>query len=115
PAHQIGGKAWQPIRLIVSPTLLDDDIASLDEPFLTQPFGEFRHEVRKRRGARTAKKTNHRHRRLLRPRRKRPRNRCADQRNELAPLHSITSWAVANTVGGTVKPSVLAVFALMTS
>jgi hypothetical protein len=54
PADQIGGEARQPIRLIVSPALLDDDIASFDEPFLAQPFAEFHHEMRKRRGCRTA-------------------------------------------------------------
>src|SRR5215831_13148566 len=59
PADQIGGEARQPIRLIVSPALLDDDIASFDESFLTQPFAEFRHEMRKRRGDRVAKKPNH--------------------------------------------------------
>ena len=95
PAHQIGGEARQPIRLIVSPALLDDDIASFDEPFLAQPFAEFRHEVRKRRGDRVAKKPDHRHRRLLRARRERPRRRrAAEQRDELAPPdHSITSSA----------------------
>src|SRR5262245_12111170 len=117
PADQIGGETRQPIRLIVPPTLLDDDIAAFDEPFLTQPFGEFRHEVRKRRGARAAKKTDHRHRRLLRPRRDRPRRRrAAEQRDELAASHhSITSSARASSVGGMSRPSALAVLKLMTN
>src|SRR5262249_25018460 len=34
---------------------------------------------------------NRRHRRLLRARRERPRRRAAEQRDELAPLHSISS------------------------
>jgi hypothetical protein len=39
---------------------------------------------------------NHRHRRLLRPRRERPRSRrTAEQRDEIAPLHSRTSLARA--------------------
>jgi hypothetical protein len=38
--------------------------------------------------------TDHRHRRLLRTRRERPCGRhAAEQRDELAPLHSITSSA----------------------
>src|SRR5262249_46830897 len=53
--------------------------------------------------------------RLLRARRERPHRRTADQRDELAPLHSITSSAVASSDGGTVRPSILAVSWLMTS
>ena len=53
---------------------------------------------------------------LLRARRERPRRRrAAEQRDELAPVHSITSSARASSVGGTVRPSILAVWALMTS
>src|SRR5215470_12541142 len=51
----------------------------------------------------------------LRPRRERPRRRAAEQRDELAPLHSITSSARASSVSGTVRPSALAVFMLITS
>src|SRR5262245_11153597 len=40
-----------------------------------------------------AKKSNHRHCRLLRARRERPSGRAAEQHDELAPLHSITSSA----------------------
>src|SRR5215813_8974591 len=47
--------------------------------------------------------------------RKRPRScRGANQRDELASLHSITSSARASTVGGTSRPSALAVFVLRT-
>jgi hypothetical protein len=49
-------------------------------------------------------------------RRYRPHGRCAaKQRNELAPPHSITSSAVAMSVGGTVRPSALAVLRLTAS
>src|SRR6516162_6235943 len=52
----------------------------------------------------------------LRPRRERPRRRrTAEQRDERAPLHSITSSAVICMISGTVRPSALAVFKLMTS
>jgi hypothetical protein len=38
-------------------------------------------------------------------RRERPSGcRAAEQRDELAPLHSITSSAMASSVGGTVRP-----------
>src|SRR5262249_4640363 len=46
---------------------------------------------------------------LLRARRERPRRRSAEQRYELAALHSITSSARASTVAGISRPSVLAV------
>src|SRR5262245_8085523 len=49
----------------------------------------------------------------LRPCRDRPCDRAAEQRDELAPLHSITSSARASTVDGTSRPSVLAVLRLM--
>src|SRR5262245_18183453 len=52
---------------------------------------------------------------LLRARRHWPRRRPAEQRDELAALHSITSSAVASSVGGTASPSILAVSALITS
>src|SRR5215510_12348149 len=53
---------------------------------------------------------------LLRMRRERPsRRRAAEQRDELAPLHSITSSAMLSSVGGTVRPNILAVWALMTN
>ena len=57
-----------------------------------------------------AEKSDRRHLRLLRPRRERPcRRRAAEQRDELAPSHSITSSARASSVGGTSRPSVFAV------
>src|SRR5262249_26569917 len=44
----------------------------------------------------------------------RPRGRrAAEQRDELAPLHSITSSAVASSFSGTVRPRLVAVFRLM--
>ena len=47
---------------------------------------------------------------LLRARRERPRRRAAEERDELAALHSITSSARASSEGGTVRPSILAVW-----
>src|SRR5262249_50947836 len=53
---------------------------------------------------------------LLRARRERPRGRrAAEQRDELAAPHSITSSAIASTPGGMVRPSIRAIWALMTS
>src|SRR5262249_61379138 len=59
---------------------------------------------------------DHRLPRLLRARRERPRRRrAAEQGNELAPFHSITSSARASNLSGILRPSALAVFALITS
>src|SRR6266508_2812122 len=53
---------------------------------------------------------------LLRARRERPRGRCAaEQRDELAPLHSITSSARPMSGSGNARPRVLAVFRLTTN
>ena len=61
-------------------------------------------------------KPDHRHRRLLRARGERPRNRRAvAQRDEFAALHSITSSARASSVGDTVRPSALAALRFIAS
>src|SRR5262249_11131272 len=53
---------------------------------------------------------------LLRPRRHRPcHSRAAEQRDELASSHSITSSAVASSPGGKVRPNVFAVLRLTTN
>src|SRR5262249_16782518 len=53
---------------------------------------------------------------LLRPRRERPRgHRAAEQRDELAAFHSITSSASASSFSGTSMPSARAVFRLITN
>src|SRR5262249_92313 len=52
---------------------------------------------------------------LLRPRRERPRRRAADERDERAAVHSITSSARASSAGGTSRPRAFAVLRLMTS
>src|SRR5262249_14492877 len=56
-----------------------------------------------------------RHLCLLRARRERPRRRAAEERDELAASHSITSSAVASSVLGTVRPRAFAVLRLITS
>src|SRR5215472_9577783 len=63
----------------------------------------------------TAKEAHDRHRRLLRARRERPGGRAAEQRDELAAPHSITSSARASSIGGTVRPISLAVCKLTTN
>src|SRR5262249_723840 len=52
---------------------------------------------------------------LLRARSKRPRCRAAEERDERAAVHSITSSAGASSVAGTSMPTALAVARLMTN
>ena len=59
--------------------------------------------------------TNNRHGRLLRPRRERSRRRATEQRDEIAPFHSITSSASASSLSGIWRPSAFAVLRLIAS
>src|SRR6516164_4466856 len=53
---------------------------------------------------------------LLRACDERPRcRRAAEERDEVPPVHSITSSTATSSLSGTVRPSILAVEALMTS
>src|SRR5262249_3909234 len=62
------------------------------------------------------KQSDHRHRWLLRSCYERPPScRAAKKRDELATPHSITSSASASSRSGTLRPSALAVFRLITS
>src|SRR6516165_8568488 len=102
--------------LLAAPAIIDCDVLSLDIAGFAQALvkgGQFaRPGIRRAPG----EKSDHRHRRLLRARRERPRGHCAaEQCDEGAPLHSITSSARASSVGGTDRPSSFAVCRLMTS
>src|SRR6516162_6014214 len=88
--------------------------------FLITKFGHAPHESDPlRRGllkGRDGANAQHFLGRLLRTHHKRPcSRRAAEQACELASPHSITSSARASSVGGTSRPSVLAVFRLTTS
>src|SRR5262249_280111 len=66
------------------------------------------------RGRSWFKVTQLEHFRLLRARRERPRRCAAEQRDELAALHSITSSASERSLSGIWRPRALTVFRLMT-
>ena len=96
--------------------ILDRNVLALEISRFAQPDPECSNSTREGMRCPTVNKSDHRHYRLLRPRRERPSSRCAsEQRDELAPCHSITSSARASSEGGTVKPSALAVLRLITS
>src|SRR5262249_45585340 len=104
-------------RRIPARVEFDPDVLALDKACYLQALAERSHVVRHVSERSAVQKSHHRHRRLLRTCRERPRSgRAAEQRDELAPVtHSITSSARASSVGGTVRPSAPAVLRLMTS
>src|SRR5262249_38077291 len=106
----------QPIILTVRPAVFDCYVLALDMARLLQGLSkraQTLHVVLKRCGA---EKPDHRHRRLLRARRERPRDsRAAEQCDERTSVHSITSLACASRLGGMVIPIALAVERLMTT
>src|SRR5215510_343221 len=99
-AYQIGCEVGQYVVLVLRPAIFDHNILALDVAGFTKALpecGQIACTIRKRRAA---EESDRRHRRLLRARRERPRGRAADQRDELAPPHSITSSARASTLAG---------------
>src|SRR5262249_62245571 len=99
--------------MALQPVILDQDVSALDISRFAQRGTKCCNTAGKGTGCPTMNKSDNRHRRLLRARRERPRRRAAEQRDELAALHSITSSARASSVGGTSRPSALAVLRLM--
>src|SRR5262245_59165876 len=94
-------------------TVLVSDVAPFEPTQLLKCLAEHRVTVF---AADTGEDTDAPHPlRLLRARRQRPRRRAAEQSDELAPSHSITSSARASRVEGTSRPSTLAAWALITS
>ena len=82
---EISRKRRQSIRLIFRPTVLDGYILAFDIVGFLQPAMETGDLTVQLRCRTDVEKTDHRHRRLLRARRKRPRcRRTAEQRDELA-------------------------------
>src|SRR5262249_29713672 len=116
PPNQLGRQRRQPIVLALRPAVLDRHVLTLDEARFLQPIAECAQTVREGFRRYRVDKPDHRHRGLLRARRERPRNCCAaEQRDERAPLHSITSSARASSDGGMVRPSTFAVVWWMVS
>ena len=95
------------------PASVDPDVAALCPPELLEPLPECGDEGL---SFPVALGIAHQHADpphalgLLRARRERPRScRAPEERDEVAASHSITSSARASSVGGTVRPSILAV------
>src|SRR5215471_11649177 len=113
-ANQLGSEVGKAIILVRIPQF-DDYIASFDITQVVQALAERCQAIRHRWLSRVQPSDN-RDRCLLRTRRERPRGRRpAEQRDELAALHSITSSARPSGIGDTSRPSVLAVLRLIAS
>src|SRR5262249_54313293 len=104
------------IIVTLRPAVFDRHVAALDVAGLGESSAECVDQVRIRACRSAVEEPHDRQRLRLRARRRRPANgRAADKHDELAPFHSITSAAVASSIGGTSRPSALAVLRLMTS
>src|SRR2546421_8126773 len=102
------------LGVVGGPAIVDADVAAIDPAEVAQPIFE-RSDPQPRLwiiGSERHQDADAPHAfGLLRSRRQRPRGsrRAAEQRDELAPSHSITSSALASSLSGTVRPSILAV------
>jgi len=74
-ADKIGRQSQQPIWLIFRPAILDGDVPALDESGVVEALPERIDKIFEPGRRRGPEKSDHRRRRLLRPRRERPRGR----------------------------------------
>src|SRR5262245_26349564 len=101
--------------MCLRPPIIELDVLAFDKARRAQALAESAQTDRIRIRADGREKPDYRHPRLLCPRRKRPRGRAAEQCDELAPPHSITSSAMSCICVGTFSPSAFAVFMLIAS
>src|SRR5215813_13734874 len=119
-ADEIGHQFRKSGKVVPCPAVFNCYVLTLDVAGFAQSFAERCQQARRRLRRIRMHISDDRNARLLRARRERPkkrsrRRRTAEQRYELAALHSTTSSASASTVGGISRPSAFAVFRLMTN
>jgi hypothetical protein len=85
-ANEIGGQRRQSIGLVVGPTVFYRDVLAFDVANVLEPLAEGPHRFYVALGRLWVEETDHRHRCLLRPCRKRPRRGATEQRYELTPF-----------------------------
>src|SRR5215831_15628730 len=113
---QFGGDLSETLAAALRPANLNRDVATFHPTEFAQPLHECGEPLALDQGRGGAQESDGRQLAgLLRARRERPRGCTAEQRDELATFHSITSSARPIIGSGTVRPSALAVFMLMTS
>src|SRR5262249_22752003 len=102
-AHELSSQLRQPTRIAIRGTQLEDKVSTLRIAEISETEPQFPSQ-RLPIGIRQHEDTDLCHLGLLRVGRERPhRSRAAKKRDELAPLHSITSSARANGKGGKVR------------
>src|SRR5262249_2945448 len=100
---------------MLGPEIDDRHVLALDKAGVLQSLAKCAQKVRVEVGRRGTEHADHWHR-LLRARRERPRrSRSAQQRDEVAPFHSITSSARSRIDVGNTIPNLFAVLRLTTS
>src|SRR5262249_49691130 len=116
-SDELGREHGGAIAASLRPAILDDEVATFDPAEDVQPLPKGGDPIAMGRKRSRAQEPDGRWlRRLLRARREWPRNsRAAEQRDELAASHSITSSASNCSELGTSMPSALAVCRLMTN
>src|SRR5262249_8406197 len=97
---QIRRQCWQSIVLALGRLVLDCDVLTLEISGLLEALKKRRHQVGGALDRSAPEEPDHRHRRLLRACRERPSRRAAEQRDEFAAFHSITSSASASSLHG---------------
>src|SRR5262245_1054022 len=111
-------RGLQAARIAGAPAIFDADITAVDPSERSERLPECCGAVSV---SRIAFRLTHQHSDepdawfVLRARRDRPHYRTADQRDELATPHSITSSAMASSEGGTSMPNTFAVLRLITN
>src|ERR1700694_1963801 len=102
--------------MTLGPAIFDCHVLALDIAGLFQTLAEWINNIRSFAGRSAAEEPDYWQRWLLRAHGERPSDCCAAENgDELAPLHSITSSARLSSFGGISRPSALAVLRLITS
>src|SRR6476646_8556915 len=102
--------------MVLRPAEQDGHILALDKAIIFEALPKLAQAIRDRLRRQAVEEPHHRHRLLLRPRGERPcRRRPANECDEVAPSHSMTSSARASSEVGTSRPSALAVLRLLTN
>src|SRR5262249_22816940 len=113
-ADEIGHQLRNSRKVVLCPPVFDCYVLALDVVGFAQSFAERCQQTRHRLRRIRMDISDDWDGRLLRARRERPRRRAAEQREGLAPLHSITSSARSRNVPGILRGRASAVVRLMT-
>jgi hypothetical protein len=88
PVHEIGRQLRQPIDFILGESVFDRRGFALGEPGFSQACAKSAQRLHEPIKRLAVKESDHRHRRLLRPRHQWPRRRAAEKGDELSPSHA---------------------------